>query len=115
LGWFDEGVEMQDGSIVSDVEALKAIKKDERPGRITVYGKPMLDYRTLPKAVYKPADERGKLLPRDENDEPYNFDEEGNRIAAQDGAETTALLSIMVGAIKELNNRIEKLEGTNDN
>lgn len=81
LGWFDEGVEMQDGRVVSDVQALLEIKKD--PQKTTVYGKPMLDYSSLPKAVYKPVDR----------------EKEPNGV---EGAETTALISIMLGAIKEL-------------
>ena len=110
LGWFDNGVEMPDGSIVSDLEALKAIEKDTRPGKNTVYGVPMLDYRTMPKAVYKPAGNKLEVYPRDANDEPYTFDEDGKKIPAADGAEVTALLSIMIGAIKELDSKITAME-----
>ena len=95
LGWFDEGVELRDGTIVSDLEALMRIKK--HPTKSTVYGKPMLDYTSLPKAVYKPADKKGVLIARDANNDP---------VEGQDGAETTALLSIMLGAIKELNQQL---------
>ena len=89
LGWFDEGVELQDGRKVSDTEALLAIEKDEE--KTTVYGKPMLKYSSLPKAVYKPVDK----------------EKEPNGV---EGAETTALISIMIGAIKELTNRVKELE-----
>ena len=99
LGWFDEGVELRDGTIVSDLEALMRIKK--HPTKNTVYGKPMLDYTTLPKAVYKPADKQGVLIARDANNDP---------IEGQDGAETTALISIMIGAIKELNQQLAVLQ-----
>lgn len=99
LGWFDEGVELQDGRMVSDIEALLEIKK--HPTKKTVYGKPMLDYTTLPKAVYKPADKQGKLIARNEANEP---------IEGQDGAETTALISIMLGAIKELSTQVKELQ-----
>ena len=128
MGSFDDGVELQDGSIVSDVEAIKAIKKSKT--QKTVYGKPMLDYKTMPKVVYKPADKDGVILPRDEFDEPYSLvqekDEKGEvisekRVYASDGAETTALISIMLGAIKEnaaeiatLKLRIETLEAEID-
>lgn len=106
LGWFDGGVELRDGSIVTDVEAIKAIQK--HPSNITIYGVPMLDYRTFPKAAYKAADTNGVLLPRDANDEP---------IGGVDGIEMTSMFSIMIGAIKELSatndaltKRIEILE-----
>lgn len=112
LGSFDTGVELQNGSIVSDVEALKAIKI--HPTKQTVYGKPMLDYQSMPKAVYLPADHKGKILPRDENDEPYliETDENGTetKVMAADGAETTALISIMLGAIKELDAKNQNLQ-----
>jgi hypothetical protein len=135
LGWFDDGVELQDGRIVSDVEAIKQIKP--HPTKKTVYGKPMLDYRTLPKVVYKPAAINGVPLPRDENDEPYLItteeveltdnngkpvlDKDGKPITvkkvvkrqAADGAELTSLISIMLGAIKELDAKIVALEQKN--
>ncbi len=107
LGWFDEGVELQDGRTVSDVEALLSIKK--HPTKMTVYGKPMLDYSSLPKSVYKPArDHSGKEFKRDKKTgEPLPFKEKlastGEEVEylPQDGAETTALISIMLGAIKQ--------------
>lgn len=115
LGWFDDGVEMQDGSIVTDVEALRRIKK--HPTKKTIYGIPMLDYKTFPKGCYKPADKDGELLLRDENDDPYWIDEEGKKRLAADGVETTYLISLLIGAIKEnakeidrLNKRINQLE-----
>jgi len=108
LGVFDKGVEMPNGEIVSDLEALKSIEVDTRPNKKTVYGVPIFDYRTMPKAVYKIAECDGKPLPRDENDEPYNIDEKGKKIKAEDGAELSALVSIMIGAIKEIDGRLEK-------
>lgn len=104
LGWFDEGVEMQDGRKLVDTEAILAVKK--HPTRKTIYGVDMLDYSSMPKAVYKPApvakedirDTEGKLLFK-----------KGEKIG-QDGAETTALISIMFGAIKELTHRVKDLE-----
>lgn len=86
----------------------------------TIYGKPMLDYKTMPTEVYKPADKDGVLLERDEDDEPFMMEDEkddkgkktGKKIKkmAADGAETTALISIMIGAIKELSTEIEKIK-----
>lgn len=85
LGWFDDGVELQNGSLVSDVEAIQAIKKHK--SKKTIYGKPMLDYKTFPKVSYKKADKGGA-----------------------DGVEMTSMFSIMFGAIKELDNRLKELE-----
>lgn len=85
LGWFDEGVELQDGRIVSDCEAIEFIQK--HPTKKTVYGVPMLDYSTFPKVSYKKAPEGGS-----------------------DGIEMTSMQSIMIGAIKQLHNRVKVLE-----
>ena len=105
LGYFGEGVELQNGEIVSDLEALLSIKKHLT--KKTTFGLPMLDYRTLPKPIYRQAglkqkEAGGDFYPRDENDEPYTFDGEGNKIMAADGAEISSLISIMLGAIKQL-------------
>ena len=109
LGWFDEGVELQDGTKVSDTEALLAIKK--HPTKLTVYGKPMLDYSSLPKDVYRPAtDGKGKLYKRGKDGEPLPFTENGKEVQPQDGAETTALISIILGATKESALEIIKLK-----
>jgi hypothetical protein len=91
LGWFDNGVELRDGRIVSDVEALCLVRP--HTNLLTVYGVPQLDYSTMPVVVYKPA-------PRDDQGNPQGTD----------GAELTALISIMIGAIKELNTRMVGLE-----
>lgn len=105
LGWFDEGVELQDGRKVSDVEAIEAIKKD--PTKKTVYGVPMLDYSTMPMAIYKPAPIAEKDIINPETGE-IRF-KKGSKIGV-DGAETTALISIMIGAIKELSSKNKDLE-----
>ncbi len=99
LPWCDEGVELQDGRIVSDTEALKSIVK--HPTKKTIQGLPMLDYKTFPKKSYVQAKAEGKLLPRDANDEP---------IGGSDGVEMTMMFGVMIGAIKELTGRIETLE-----
>jgi hypothetical protein len=90
----------------------------------------MLDYASLPKVVYKKAcDHDGVEFPRDsKTDEPLEFTEDifetvvdkngkktkvksGERkITPKDGAETTALISIMFGAIKEIALKVEALE-----
>jgi hypothetical protein len=106
LGWFDDGVELQDGTIVSDVAALLSIKK--HPTKKTVYGTPMLDYSTFPKVSYKPA----PVAKEDVYDEFCNIDEEstpstrtlkfkaGEKMG-EDGIEMTSMFSIIIGAIKE--------------
>ena len=99
LPWCDEGVELQDGRIVSDTEALKVIQK--HPTKKTIQGLPMLDYRTFPKKSYKKADKEGILIERDENDEP---------VIGSDGVEMTMMFGVMIGAIRELINRVEILE-----
>jgi len=99
LPFCDDGVELSDGKIVSDTEAIKSIQK--HPTKKTVHGLPMLDYKTFPKKAYKPADDNGVLIARDGNDEP---------IGAADGIEMTMMFGVFIGAIKELTNRIEKLE-----
>lgn len=99
LPWCDEGVELQDGRIVSDTEAIKAIQK--HPTKLTVHGLPMLDYKTFPKKSYKKADKEGVLLERDANDEP---------VGGVDGIEMTMMFGVIIGAIKELTLRLEALE-----
>jgi len=112
LGCFDEGVELQNGEKVSDLEALKRIKK--HPKLKTTYGVPRLDYSTMPKAVYRPA-------PIAEED-VYKEEEINGRLEkrlkykkgekmGEDGACLDALISIMLGAIKELDIKIENLKG----
>ena len=112
LGSFDDGVELQDGSIVSDIEAIKAIKV--HPTKKTVYGAPMLDYKTFPKVSYKPADKDGVLYPRSIDDEPLPIKvmhgKDEVEVLPADGVEMTSMFSIMLGAIKELSARIDKLE-----
>jgi len=106
LGVFDKGVELQDGRKVTDIEALKEIKK--HPKLRTGYGVPRFDYSTMPKAVFKPAPIAKKAV-YDERDKKKLLWKKGEKMG-EDGAETTALISIMIGAVKELDNRIKNLE-----
>lgn len=105
LGSFDNGVEMPDGRILSDLEALKSIQV--HPTLQTVYGVPRLDYSSMPKAVYKPAPIADK--------DTYSIDKtrlwEAGEKMGDDGAELTALISIILGAIKELDGRVTVLGG----
>jgi len=99
LPWCDDGVELADGTVVSDIEALEKLSK--HPTKKTIHGLPMLNYKTFPKKSYRPADKDGKLIPRDKNDEP---------IEGQDGVEMTMLFGVMIGAFKEMNTRLKTLE-----
>ena len=108
LGVFDEGVELCDGRIVSDLEALKSIQKDEK--EMTVYGVPRFKYSTMPKAVYKPVPiAKEDIIKRDLEGKEFVQYKKGEKAGA-DGAELSALISIMIGALKELDSRLTKLE-----
>jgi len=109
LGWYDDGVLVR-GKRVSDIESLKAIKP--HPTKKTPAGRARLDYATLPDDVYRPA----KVADKDIYREPDEMNRrkklmyrKGEKMG-EDGAEMTALFSIMIGAIKELDARMEKLE-----
>jgi hypothetical protein len=122
LGWYDDGVELQDGTLVSDLEALKNLKK--HPTLKTPAGAPRIDYKSMPKHVYvPPMNHQKELLPKDENGDYYEMVEQkvlnpetGKKekklvkMKAEEGAETTALIAIMLGAIKELGTKIEAIE-----
>ena len=99
LGCFDKGVELRNGKVVSDLESLAQIKKHR--SKKTIYDKPMLDYKTFPKVSYKKAMVDGKELKRNSKDEP---------IDGADGVEMTSMFSIFIGAFKEINTRLMKLE-----
>ena len=99
LPFCDDGVELSDGRIVSDTEAIRSIVK--HPTKKTIHGLPMLDYKTFPKKSYTLAATAQGLLPRDENDDP---------IGGSDGVEMTMMFGVFIGAIKELTDRIEVLE-----
>lgn len=112
LGWFDTDVEMPDGSLVSDTEALIRIRP--HPVLTTPYGVPRFDYASMPKAVYSPA----PIAERDTYETILNADgkteivlrwHKGDKMG-DDGAETTALISIMIGAIRQLTSRVQQLE-----
>ena len=100
LGSFDEGVEMPNGKVYSDLEAISHIGL-RNDGKKTIYGKPMLDYKTFPIVSYKKArGEDGKLLKRDNEDNP---------IGGVDGVEMTSMFSIFIGAFKQINEELKTL------
>ena len=105
LGWYDDGVEMPDGSIVGDMEAIKLIQK--HPTLLTQSGQPRLDYASMPVHVYKPAP-----IAEDDiyNEETHELEYKKGEKHGEDGAELTALFSIVMGAVKELDSRLEIVE-----
>jgi len=111
LGWYDDGVKLRNGTTVTDLEALTLIQK--HPTLTTPAGAPRLDYTTLPADVYvKPVDHDGTELQKDAEGNYYKevYDKKTRkvvRVSAQEGAETTALISIMLGAIKELDLKLK--------
>lgn len=102
LGWFDGGVRLRDGRVVSDVAALRAIRP--HPTLRTPYGTQRLDYATLPDPVYRPA----PIATKDTQDGQLLW-KRGEKMG-EDGASLDALVSIMLGAIKELDARLDRLE-----
>jgi hypothetical protein len=112
LGDFSDGVEMPDGSVLSDMGALQAIKVD--PGQETVYGVPRLLYSSMPKAVYKPAPIAAEDVyetHEDQDGKPYPVLRwKAGEKMGEDGAELTALVSIMLGGMKELDLRVGMAE-----
>jgi hypothetical protein len=85
LGFLDLGVTLQNGKKVSDLEALHNLKPSKK---MTRYGVPMIDYKSFPKEVYRAPDT-----------------EDG-----QDGVDLSALISLLIGAIKELDKKVAELE-----
>lgn len=111
MGWYDAGVHLPDGRLVSDMEGIKAIKP--HPTQKVKNGAIKLDKRTLPLEAYIPAMDRDTKVPypRNDDNEPYN-PETGEVLT--DGGSITQLVSIIIGALKELDNRIEVLEKTKE-
>jgi hypothetical protein len=105
FGYYDEGVELQDGTVVSDTEALLAIKPSA--SKMTSYGKPAMDIKSIPKDVYVASD-----LPRDESGTPYQISETGEKIDRSDteGEAVFPMISIMIGAIRELATDVKDLK-----
>ena len=106
LGSFDLGATLPDGRRVSDVEAIKAIKV--LPDEKTPYGKPRLDYSTFPVECQRPA-------PIAEKDTEWRTKDgvklvkKGEKLG-EDGIDLSALVSLILGAIKELDARLAALE-----
>lgn len=99
---YDDGVELQDGRIVSDIESLMQMKP--HPTMKTKNGKPIYDIDTLPKDVkVEPKDKKngGRIKPNQEG-KYMRGDKE-----VEPGESVFTMMSIMIGAIKELDNRLK--------
>lgn len=117
LGWYDNGVTLQNGKKVTDMEALKAIKP--HPTLKNTNGSQKLDPRSMPVEVYRQAHDRdtGAMYPRNAEDRPFIpavKDEKGKIIQEEqvltDGESLTHFVSLLFGALKEVNAKMEILE-----
>jgi len=109
LPWCDELIEMPDGSMVTDLEAISLLRK--HPTKLTIHGLPMLDYKSFPKKAYKKAEKNGKVLPRDANDEPFMIDPEtGETKSAADGIKMTMMFGVMLGGLKQIKKSLDNFE-----
>lgn len=132
FGVFDDGVEMQDGRILTDTEALLEMRA--HPTKKTPYGKPIFDLDSIPKVVRITPTSTikgdpivrmpdGRLISKSEKKvrkhtankklgrsitkvETIQIEEEHT-----EGEAVFAMMSIMMGAIRELTLRVKSLEG----
>jgi hypothetical protein len=91
-----------------DLAALQQIRRD--PNRLTIHGLPALDYSTLPAPVYRPA----PIAPEDTYEQDPITGERKLKFRAgekmgEDGADINALISVMLGAIRELDSKVQAL------
>jgi len=115
FGFLDRGVKLQDGKQVSDLEAITQLTEDRT--KKTPYGSSIIDHKTLPEIVYRPArnSETGKLMLRGKDNRPYQYivndkTKKKEKVFAEDGEDVNAMISIMIGAIKGLNDKVESLK-----
>lgn len=104
LPWCDNGVELRDGTLVSDLDALSQIKK--HPTRKTGTGLPRLDYSTFPKHAYRAVEDEFKdeVIERDKNGDAWvmrEIDGVMTKVPAHDGVEMTMVFGVMIGAFKQ--------------
>ena len=125
FGVFDEGVTMQDGRVLPDTEALLEMKA--HPTKKTYYGKPIYDLTTLPKEVLRipTTDNEGNPVVKDKNGKYWSerkvqeVNDKGKKIFKkvkeehEEGESVFAMISILIGAVKELTIRVKELEKAN--
>ena len=107
LGWYDNGVELQDGTFVSDMEAIRLIKPNKT--YLNKNGSVGLDWTTLPLCVFREAHDRDTGI-------PYKKDKDGVAISPEtgekvgDGESITGMVSLLMGALKEVDQRLINIE-----
>ena len=122
-GFFDRGVEMQDGTVLSDTEALLAM--EENTEVLTPYGATTYNPETMPKVIrsFPTCEVCGEIHPKDENGKYFRWvkktikDENGKdkeietkMYDVDEGEDVFATISIMLGAIKELAREVKTLK-----
>jgi hypothetical protein len=91
-----------------DLTALAKIKKD--PARFTIHGLPALDYASLPSPAYRPAPiAQEDIYETDPMTAERKLKFRAGEKMGEDGADLNALISIMLGAIKELDSKVQAL------
>jgi len=113
---YDNGIELLDGTKVSDLEAIRNIKESKN---VSPYGAKYLDKETFPKDIYMPAktateDIHERIEERTEDQmilgtEKYTVYKKGEKVG-DDGVNQTLLISLMLGAMKQLDNKVTDLE-----
>ena len=106
LAFVSKEVEMQDGRKLPPTKALKELRVS--PNEKTPYGLPRLDYTSFPKACFVPAPratEDTEVLVRGER----KLVKKGEKLG-EDGIDLSALLSVVIGAVRELEDRVTNLE-----
>ncbi len=122
FGVFDDGVELQSGKVVSDIEAILNMKPHKT--RKTDYGKFEYDLDTIPKAVRhipkldnngNPIYKCGKKYLSKKKETVFDkrkkkYIEKEVEIEHTEGERVFVMMSIMIGAIRELSNKVKQLE-----
>lgn len=107
MGWYDDGVELQDGTVVSDMEAIRRIK----PHKVAKNknGSKELDWKTLPKCVFREAHDRDTGIPYKKNKDGIAISPETGELVG-DGESLTHMTSLLMGALKEVDSRLLNIE-----
>lgn len=110
MGWYDDGVELQDGTVVSDMEAIRRIK----PHKVAKNknGSKELDWKTLPKCVFREAHDRDSGVPYKKNKDGIAISPETGELVG-DGESLTHMTSLIMGALKEVDKRLLNIEKGN--
>jgi hypothetical protein len=111
IPWCDDGVELGDGTRVSDLTSLCMIEK--HPTQKTIHGLPKLNYKTFPKKAFTPSEKDPAFVRRDENGVPWCHGPDGkggtSTRPAEDGVEMTMMFGVFIGAFKELKGMLDDI------